>query len=180
VRRAPFERVGDDRLARDVPRRGGGAYGAHQEQGEEVDVSRVLAPAAAPSSRRRPHRCRSVEFAQRRPFMHGEMIRLIALDQVLRRLPRRAHRIGLERDGFRDLPPNYSPYSTCLGVPAHMVANLEFDRRNLPSSSRRGPRERHPRQATRNGASFASIAFKALSYEAANFPMPSSSSSREI
>ena len=50
VRRAPFERLGDDRLARDVPRRGGRALEAHQARHR-----RRLAALSPPVQRRAAH-----------------------------------------------------------------------------------------------------------------------------
>ena len=57
--------------------------------------------------------------------MHRQVVRLIALDQILRLFPRSMNRVALERDFggmlFLDRPPNPS----CFRVPFNVVSYVK-------------------------------------------------------
>ena len=65
------------------------------------------------------------EFFERRPFVHGQVIGLIALDQVLRLVLRGVDDIAFELDFGRDFLLDGSSDSACFRVPRNVVANFE-------------------------------------------------------
>ena len=63
---------------------------------------------------------------ERRAFVHGQVIGLVALDEILRLFLRGADRIVLELLGRSDFLFSYgSTHPPCFGVPAHMISDLE-------------------------------------------------------
>src|ERR1051326_8520192 len=65
------------------------------------------------------------ELFQSRPFVHGHMVGLVALDQILRLLLRGVDLVPLECDFRRDFLLDGPSDSACLRVPRNMIAYLE-------------------------------------------------------
>src|SRR5438309_8483807 len=72
---------------------------------------------------RRPHAL--PKLRQRRALMHREVIRLIALDQILRLIHRRVPRVSLEHRLGRELPLDRPANTTGFGVPFDVIADFE-------------------------------------------------------
>jgi hypothetical protein len=60
------------------------------------------------------------------PFVHGHVIGLVALDQILRRFFRGPDRVILKCDWESDLFLDRSAYAACFRVPAYMIPHFEF------------------------------------------------------
>ena len=63
---------------------------------------------------------------ERRTFVHGHVISLIALDQISWCVFRRPNHIALKLDGRRDLFLNSSSYAPSFRVPAYMISDSKF------------------------------------------------------
>ena len=66
------------------------------------------------------------EFCESRAFVHGQVVSLVALDQILRLLRRGADGVGLKFDGGRDLLLDRSADMARLRVPLYVISNFEF------------------------------------------------------
>ena len=66
------------------------------------------------------------EFFESRAFVHGHVVSLVALDQILRLLRRGADGVGLKFDGGRDLLLDRSADVARFRVPLHVIPNFEF------------------------------------------------------
>src|SRR2546421_9578795 len=60
------------------------------------------------------------------PFVHGHVIGLVALDQILRRFFRGPDRVILKFDWGSDHFLDRSAYAACFRVPAYVIPDLEF------------------------------------------------------
>src|SRR5262245_51771658 len=67
----------------------------------------------------------TAKLSERRPLVHGDVIRLVALDQVLGGFLRGAHGVSLELHRRADLLADHSAHAAGLGIPAHVVPDLE-------------------------------------------------------
>lgn len=63
---------------------------------------------------------------ERRTFVHGHVISLIALDQILWFFFRSPNHVALKLDGRRDLFLNPSSYEAGFRVPAYMITDSKF------------------------------------------------------
>src|SRR6185437_15651577 len=77
------------------------------------------------------------DLLESRTFVHGLVIGLVALDQILRLLLRGVDRVPLERDFRNDFLLDRPPDSTCFRVPLDMIPHLEvvchwYDLLSLP------------------------------------------------
>jgi hypothetical protein len=66
------------------------------------------------------------DLFKRCPFVHGHVIGLVALDQILRFFFRGTDRVTLKFDWGSDLFLDRSAYAACFRVPAYMIPYFEF------------------------------------------------------
>src|SRR5580658_3343419 len=66
-----------------------------------------------------------LEFPDRRPFVHGQMVGSVALDQVLRLALRGMDCVSLERNRRRDPFQDRSPNMTGFRVPSDVISDLK-------------------------------------------------------
>ena len=66
------------------------------------------------------------DFGECRTFVHGHVVGLVALDQILWLLLRGANGVGLKFDGGDDPFLDRSSDMSCFRVPLHMISNFEF------------------------------------------------------
>src|SRR5690242_11795215 len=135
-------------LAPFVPRFGE-RYASPQTYNEIERPARLSGSSPSCSAARRPP---SGHLAKRRSLVHGEVRRRIALDQILRHVSRCVYQVTLEPDRTRDLLSDGSAHATRLGVPAHVVAPLEFGSHRRALSSYAAP-ARVSKQAPSSSAS---------------------------
>ena len=66
------------------------------------------------------------DFHERGTFVHGHVVGLVALDQILWFFFRRPNHIALKLDGRRDLFLNHSSYAAGFRIPAYMISDPKF------------------------------------------------------
>jgi hypothetical protein len=84
----------------------------------------LYVPNARFTSRSRQEQKLFAEFGERGSLVHGDMIRRVALDLVLRFISTRVDGVPLELDGLRHDARDATADATCLRIPGDVVSAL--------------------------------------------------------